>query len=54
MYEFWCNYLKPKKIFLKKKYEKVIGLMKDDWGGQIMKKIVELRANTFKRKQWWK
>ena len=29
------------------KNEKVIGLMKDELGGQIMKKIVELRSKAY-------
>ena len=91
MYEFWCDYVKPKygenakhccmdtdsfiihekiddilkdiaedietrfdaskfeidRSLLKGKNKKVIGLMKEELGGQIMKKLVGLRAKTY-------
>ena len=41
----------------KGKNKKVIGLMKDELGGQIMKQFILIKGKTiylFKRKQWWR
>ena len=41
----------------KGKNKKVIGLMKNEWGGEIMKKFVGLKAKTYsylKDSKWWR
>ena len=37
----------------KEKNKKVIELIKDELGGKMMKRLVELWAITYKRQQWW-
>ena len=58
MYEFWCDYIKPKygkkldRPFLKGKNKNVIILMKNDLGGKILKEFTTLRPKTYKYLIW--